>query len=73
MAPQSYCKLSIDGLVFIPSPIDQSLHEGCPGGGDITLGKNASYSQGQFQKKDLAVSSQQPVFPAAGDSVSHLI
>ena len=59
MALQSCCELRIDGLVFIPSPIDQLLDAGCPGGGDITSRKNASFTQGQFPRKDLAMSSQQ--------------
>lgn len=36
---QSYWKLSIDGLVIIPTPIEQSLDESCLGGKGLISGK----------------------------------
>lgn len=68
MALQSCCKLRIDILVSVPLPIDQPPDAGRPEGGNRALGKNALFSQGQFPKKCLAVSSQQSVFPASGES-----
>lgn len=53
MVLQSCCKLRIDVLIFVHFPIDQSLGTGFPEGGDIALGKNAPFSQGEFLENCL--------------------